>query len=199
MSGLVVPYITARSEERVSLNLGFAPDAATTNGHRLSYLDNPCAEDWEFGALWARQEGHRRGTPEFDQVHTGRQREVLLNALCQVCAGSAIDPATERIWWVLTTAARGRSPQGSKAPTCRGCIPAAVRHCPTLRRQAFIYSSADIVPTGVLGHVFKLRGSRAVCVGRNRMISLEAFRVLEATLGRALIVEIQDLRLERAA
>lgn len=199
MSGLVVPYITAHSEERVSLNLGFTRDAETTDGRRLSYLDEPVPEDWDFGALWARQENHRRGDPEFDQVHTGRQRECLLDLLCQVCAGSAVDADTGRAWWVLPVAARTASPQGSKAPTCRGCIPAAVRHCPTLRRQAFIYSSAEVVPSAVLGYVFALRAGRTICIERNTVISLEAFRALEYTLARALLVQIHDLRVERAA
>jgi hypothetical protein len=191
-TGVLIPYITPYSEERVSLDLAFAPHAESTDGLRLTYRD-PDPDDWMFGVLWARQENHRRGRPEFDQVHTQRQRECMLGLLCQVCKGSAVDE-TGRVSWVFPERVRTTSPRLSKAPACLTCIPKAIAACAHLRRNARTYTSAEPAPWGVVGNILTRQANKAIAIQPSREIPLDAFRQLDSALARALIVQVWDLK-----
>ncbi|MEU4225783.1 hypothetical protein AB0F17_15935 [Nonomuraea sp. NPDC026600] len=200
MTAVQAPYVTAFTGEHVALNLAIARHAGAMTKARLSYRD-PVDEDWMFGALWARQATNRVGDPDFRALHTLRQRECMLGRLCQVCQGSAADPSSGRLWWVWPAPVAASSAVLSKPPTCRACIPKAIAACPSLRGSAHVYTSDDYEPRGVVGHVFSdvggvLRMQEGLLPGRLWEIPLDAFRRLEYTLARALIVRTWGLRRE---
>ncbi|MBT2231691.1 hypothetical protein [Nonomuraea sp. NEAU-A123] len=191
-----VPYITPHSAEKVDLGVVFARYNGATDGRRLSYPD-PNDDDWQMGVLWARQEDHRRGAPLWDQVHSLRQRECMLNELCQVCRETAREPSSGRLWWVFPRAVPVASMYVTKPATCAGCIPKAIAFCPRLRIEAHIYTSNGVYePYGVLGDVVTLSTDGATGLSRNQDVPLDAFHRLEYTLARALTVHVRDLRRE---
>lgn len=190
------PYITPYSEESINYDLALARHAGATDGWRLSYPD-PAADDWLLGALWARHENHRRGHPLFDQIHIRRQRECMLGQLCQVCQQTAWDPTSGRLWWVFPREVPAADMYLTKPPACVGCVGKAISACPLLRREAYVYTSGDYEPYGVLGDVFSLSGGQ-VRIERGQDIPLDAFHTLEYTLARALTVHVQDMRREPA-
>ncbi|MEU7861225.1 hypothetical protein [Nonomuraea sp. NPDC049141] len=193
---LPVPYIAPRSAERIDLGVVLARYGGATDGRRLSYPD-PADDDWLLGVLWARQEGHRRGAPLWDQVHTLRQRECMLNELCQVCRETAREPSSGRLWWVFPRAVPVASMYVTKPATCVRCIPKAIRSCPRLRIEAHVYTSGgDYEPYGVLGDVVTLDPDGAPRLTTAQDVPLDAFHRLEYTLARALTVHVLDLRRE---
>ncbi|MFI7154019.1 hypothetical protein ACIBO2_54670 [Nonomuraea sp. NPDC050022] len=190
-TALRVPHVVAYSEETVSLALTVLVDAWALSGRRLSYID-PAASDWGLGVLWARQQSHRLGRPQYDELHTLRQRECMLHRLCQVCAKPALDPDTGRLSWVFHETVHAASGHLSKPPTCLRCIPGARAACPRLRQEAHVYTSPDYKPWGVKGIVFS-----SGCPARQD-VPLTDHATLEFTLARALIVHVSDLRPESA-
>ncbi|MEU4224394.1 hypothetical protein AB0F17_08875 [Nonomuraea sp. NPDC026600] len=193
---LPVPYLAPRSAEKIDLKVVLARYDGATDGRRLSYPD-PVEDDWQMGVLWARQEGHRHGTPLWDQVHTLRQRECMLNALCQVCGGTALDASSGRLRWVFPRPAPSASLYATKPATCFGCIPQAIRSCPRLRTEAHVYTSGgEYEPYGVLGDVVTLNPDGAPRLTLSQDVPLDAFHRLEYTLARALTVHVRDLRRE---
>lgn len=194
---LQAPYITPHAEERIDFNLVIAAHAGATDGRRLSYPE-PNDDDWLLGVLWARQESHWRGDPLFNQVHIRRQRECMLGQLCQVCRQTAWDAATGRLWWVFPREVPAADMYLTKPPACVECVGKAIGACPLLRREAYVYTSGDYEPYGVLGDLFSLSESGEVGVRRNQDIPLDAFHLLEYTLARALTVHVQDMHREPA-
>jgi hypothetical protein len=187
------PYVVAYSEETVALNLAVIHDVWALSGRRLSYTD-PVASDWGMGVLWARQQTHHRGRPQYDELHTLRQRECMLGRLCQVCQGPALNPTSGRLTWVFHAEPPATSGRLSKPPVCQGCLPETIDVCPRLRQEAHIYSSGDYDVWGVKGLVVSLSGRRAM----QRDVSLDDLYALEFTLARALVVYVQDMRREPA-
>lgn len=194
------PYVASYSEETVDLDVSFAPHPQAISGMRLTY-PRPAGGDRRFGVLWARQDIHRRGRPEFDRMNTPRQVECMLGGLCQVCREPAAHAG--RLWWLFPHPARSGSPRVSKPPTCRACIPAAIDACPTLRRESYVYTSGLYSLYGVLGHLLApTEIGPQMCAHHNGRTVWELpfgpSRAIEWTLARALIVQVQDLRAETA-
>jgi hypothetical protein len=193
---LRVPYITAWSEEAVEHNLLFThhPEAG---GPRLTYPD-PHPTDWVYGVLRARHGLNRGGRPEWKMVNTLRQWRCMEQRLCQVCGGSAVDPETGRIWWLLSdnpdesAAVKGYT---NAPPTCRGCIPEAIATCPHLRRAAATYTAGDCEPHAVLAKILLPIGSyKTIVVDRTAIVWLDEFQELVYALAQQLIVLLHDLR-----
>ncbi|MEU4232273.1 hypothetical protein AB0F17_48940 [Nonomuraea sp. NPDC026600] len=121
----------------------------------------------------------------------------MLNALCQVCKGTARELSSGRLWWVFPRPAPSASLYVTKPATCVGCIPKAIASCPRLRIEAHVYTSGkEYEPYGVLGDVLTLHADRAPRLTRNQDVPLDAFHRLEYTLARALTVHLRDLRRE---
>ena len=189
----VVPYVIAFSEESVAVNLTFIRDTWALSGWRLSYTD-PMASDWAMGALWARQQTVRRGSVQYDEMHTLRQRECMLGRLCQVCQSPALDPGTGRLAWVFHAEPPATSGRLSKPPICRDCLPEVITACPRLRREAHVYTSGDYRVWGVKGVIVSHFGCETVL----RDVPQDDLRTLESTLARALVVHVSDLCREPA-
>jgi hypothetical protein len=190
--------VASYSEEAVDLNLAFAPHPQAISGMRLTY-PRPTDNDWQFGVLWARQDTHRRGQPQFDQMNTPRQVECMLGGLCQVCREPAA--CAGRLWWLFPHPAHSGSPRVSKPPTCRACIPAAINACPRLRNESYVYTSGPYNAYGVLGHLLApTKIGPQMCARHDGRTAWELpfgpSRAIEWTLARALIVQVQDLRRE---
>ncbi|MEU8151993.1 hypothetical protein [Nonomuraea sp. NPDC048901] len=188
---LPVPYVAAYVGETVSLDLAVIHDVWAVSGRRLSYTD-PVASDWDLGVLWARQKTHRQGKPQYDELHTLRQRECMLHRLCQVCAGPALDPDTGLLAWVFHKEVHAAAGRLSKPPTCWRCIPEARAACPHLQQEAHVYTSPDYELWGVKGLVVSSGGSTRQDVPMADLVTLEY------TLARALVVHVSDLRREPA-
>lgn len=193
--GLRVPYITAWSGEALSLALGFASHPEST-GLRLTYLD-PVPTDWIYGVLRARQGLTHGGRPEWKLVHALRQWRCMERRLCQVCGRSAVDGETGRTWWLLADDEDEAGPQVGYAnapPTCRKCMPEAVRSCPRLRQGAMAFTVSDCEPYAVLGHIFRPLARGVELVEQNVMVLLEEFQRLECMLAHQLVVLLHDLQ-----
>lgn len=188
---LPVPYVAAYSSETVALNLAVIHDVWALSQRRLSYTD-PAASDWAMGVLWARQKTHRHGKPQYDELHTLRQRECMLHRLCQVCAGPAVNPATGLLTWVFHKEVHSAAGRLSKPPTCPQCIPEVRAACPRLQQEAHVYTSPNYEPWGVKGIVVSAGGSTRQDVPLTDLVTLEY------TLARALTVYVSGLRPERA-
>ncbi|MFI6909858.1 hypothetical protein ACIBKY_51960 [Nonomuraea sp. NPDC050394] len=190
----VVPYITLYDGETIPYALGFAEHRGATAGYRLSYGD-PRQEDWLFGVLWHRQEVTRAGRPAWQCVNTLRQRRCMLRLLCQVCGRPARDRSTRRISWLLA------DPPGQVGgvqfthtpPTCRTCIPLALRLCPRLDASAKVCTVARSEPYGVVGEIYSPASDGVVVVKPSLEIPLDAYRDLEWTLASQLIVSLAGL------
>ncbi|MFG1966319.1 hypothetical protein [Nonomuraea sp. NPDC049028] len=195
-SAVTAPYITPHDAEKIDFRVVLARYDGATDRRRLSYPE-PVESDWQMGVLWARQEDHRHGAPLWDQVHTLRQRDCMLNELCQVCGESAREPYSGRLWWVFPRGVPVASMYVTKPATCVRCIPKAIASCPRLRVEAHVYTSGGAYePYGVLGDVVTLSGDGARALCRNKDVPLDAFHRLEYTLARALTVHVRDLRRE---
>ncbi|QKW06912.1 hypothetical protein HUT18_11435 [Streptomyces sp. NA04227] len=133
--GIHVPYITQWSSEqgdsgRLTARLGPA-------GERIEYAQEHQADRRE-GALWVRSRiGRGRGAPDFVRVHPMRQRQAILNDLCQVCGNYVplIPDEEARLYVVggytpVTDGERSTSP-----PTHPECALEAIGACPKLSRH----------------------------------------------------------------
>ncbi|MEV0149125.1 MULTISPECIES: hypothetical protein [unclassified Nonomuraea] len=193
MAGQRVPYVIAVEGEAVRhdrLRFAHHPEAG---GLRLTYPD-PDPRDWDLGVLRARQ-GARTGRPNYRRMHVWRQWRCMLHQRCQNCGGSAVDPATGRIWWLLANESGDDASEGwaSAPPICRPCIPAAIALCPHLRRYAALYSVGGSEPFAVLAHLFRpgLAG-RAIVTEEKVMVGLDEFSRLERALALELRVRLWD-------
>ena len=95
-SGVLVPYITAWSEEQP-----LPTTVVELSNVGIMYSDEAFGERDQHGVLWRRiasQPG--QGEPEFGRVHSLRQRRAMRRLLCQVCAQPA-DPTDQGVLWLL--------------------------------------------------------------------------------------------------
>ncbi|MEV0613903.1 hypothetical protein AB0I81_11325 [Nonomuraea sp. NPDC050404] len=191
---LRVPYITACSEETVSLPLAFVPDPGATDGMRLSYAD-AIPEDFHFGVLWARQGQQRGGRPEWKAVNCFRQRRCMTRLLCQVCARSATGPDGRVSWLPADDPDNDPARKGytNAPPTCADCIPEAVSTCPRLRRGASVHMVGHTEPYGVLGNLLRPSHGTIITTESQSVIPLDAFHRLEYALAVQLLVTLDDL------
>ncbi|TYB69781.1 hypothetical protein FXF51_06345 [Nonomuraea sp. PA05] len=190
-----MPYITAYDGEDIPYQLALAPHAEATDGQRLSYV-NAVPTDWMFGVLWHRHGLSRAGNPEWKLVNTSRQRRCMRRNLCQVCGQSAADE-DGRVWWVMAEPP-GRSALGepftNAPPTCRTCIPMAQRLCPRLREGCQVFTVRGVEPYGVVAEIFRPVGGKLLIRDTTTEMPLDAFRDLEYSLARQLIVKLEHLR-----
>jgi hypothetical protein len=191
------PYINSFSDEHVPHKLMFRWHA-TSRGLRLDYTDL-VEQDRVYGVLWACHGQQMTGRPQFKTVNTARQRRSMRYQLCQVCAAPAADPDTGRLWMLLTdepfTAATGER-FTHLPPTCRDCIPVALRHCPRLRRWHVLYTAASYEPYAVQADIYRPgHDLSAVMVKREVTVELDRFRALDHALAKQLLVALDDLEL----
>lgn len=185
-----VPFVIGYTGDVVRQPLKFVP---RPGGWRLSY-DVPRAGDWAYGVLRLRQRTMRSGRPDFTTVNTRRQWRCMAKRLCQVCARSAVDQDSGRIWWLLSSEG-GHSTDGftNAPPTCRACIPEAITYCPRLRRNAMIVTVGDSLPYGVRADLFLPYLPPVVPYERNAVVLLsDPDRGL--ALARELLVRLDDVR-----
>ncbi|GAA3209722.1 hypothetical protein GCM10020216_013100 [Nonomuraea helvata] len=148
------PYVIGWTGEAETHRLVWVPAAG---GMRLSYAD-PHRGDYTQGVLRLRQKQTRAGRPDFTTVNTRRQWRCMAKGLCQVCARSAVDAETGRIWWLLSSDYGGAGDGYTNAPpTCRACIPEAIAQCSHLRRHAAVFTVGGCVPFGVRGGMCSCR------------------------------------------
>lgn len=200
-SPLRVPYVIAWSGEAVAHPLVFSA-SHYSDGPRLTYID-PRPSDWVDGVLRARIRTSRRGEPMWRMLNVARQWECMRGLLCQVCGGSGIDPATGRIWWVLTeTGFRATSADGGHTnapPTCPKCIPESLAYCPQLRKSSAVYTAVCAVPAGVLAEVFEPTANGAARhVGHNEFVGFDEPARHPFVLATQLVMQLHDLRPEGA-
>lgn len=156
--GMTVPYVTAYSAEvseatsDPDLVLRPYPDGS----RRLVFLDERPGER-DHGVLWGRMRSARgEGVPAFASLHTGRQKEIVEAAACQICAGPGelwLTPATV---WEEYLAVRGAGApfETSDPPVCRTCLPTATTQCPNMRGHGWVVLAAKTwTITGVRGYV----------------------------------------------
>jgi hypothetical protein len=105
---------------------------------RVAYGDEVSSDRDGAGVLWSRvTDKPREGSPQLGKVHSLRQRHVMRNLLCQVCAGPA-DINEQGMLWLLGDA-RGdwpRWPEDMAAvhpPVCLPCAWKSTRLCPHLK------------------------------------------------------------------
>lgn len=191
-----IPYVIALEGEAVRHDsLRFAYDPAA-GGPRLTY-DRSDPREWDLGVLRARQ-GPRVGRPLYNRMNVLRQWRCMTEQRCQNCGGSAVDPDTGRIWWLLAAESGDDADAGwaSAPPLCRPCIPVAIGMCPHLRKHAALYTVGGSVPFAVLAHLFKpvsVSDLSAILVARNVMVDLEEFDRLHYALALELRVALWDL------
>ncbi|MFG2227367.1 hypothetical protein [Streptomyces sp. NPDC048644] len=156
-----VPYITAWSEERVSVR----SLTVRRDGAGLGYRDETPGDRDAHGVLWSRLvEAPGEGKPNFRKVHPVRQRRALLEGLCQVCGGPA--GRTSRGWLFLLPRPDGdewspgwpEGKYGTKPPVCVPCAALAVRHCPHLSEPVAVRVRKPR-PRGVFGGFHAPRGT----------------------------------------
>ncbi|GAA3145093.1 hypothetical protein GCM10010466_40240 [Planomonospora alba] len=194
------PYVLAYSGEAVTPRLIFTPDPLSGE-LRLSYHKPRPRSDWHRGVLLARTRTNRRGQVMWRMLNRHRQQECMAKGLCQVCAGPAADPATGRIWWVITeTGWRGTNDSGgltNAPPTCRACIPASLRWCPQLRKSAAVYTVGGYESAGVLADLYEPGpGGMPVFTGdHNRFVGWEEFALLPYALATQMVVHLNDMAL----
>ncbi|NRQ35536.1 hypothetical protein HII36_27435 [Nonomuraea sp. NN258] len=148
------PYVigwTGEAEQPAVLRWRPRSDA---DGQELAYTA-PDPGDYQLGVLLLRQGQRRTGRPDFKSVNTRRQWRCMTKLLCQVCAKSAMDSETGRVWWLLSGPG---GPVGdgytNAPPTCPACIPEAIASCSFLRRHAAVFTVGSCRPYGVRADVF---------------------------------------------
>jgi hypothetical protein len=150
--GLTVPYITPWSGE--SIHIPTLVRAGSGLEHRLGYADESLYDrDWQ-GALWARHRLARgNGRPQFDGVHTLRQRRCMNDLLCQVCACRAQTDDGEATLFILRNDGR-RIEEGERTtapPVCSQHALEAAVHCPHLRAGHVVVRVQRVQSWGVAG------------------------------------------------
>ena len=196
----VVPYIgTWKAEQRTGLPV------LETFGRGIAFADEEAEDRDARGVLWARVgAGQGQGRPVYDRVHARRQRWVMENLLCQVCAGPA--SRTDEGWLWLLHDDRGVEPRGwpeqvaaTHPPVCVPCARVSVRLCPHLSEGAVAVRVRNPRLWGVYGvlHAPSRRGlarTAGVMVGYHDPL---ARWVLAAQMVRLLrgctVVELGDL------
>ncbi|MBB5777264.1 hypothetical protein [Nonomuraea jabiensis] len=194
-TGFRYPYVIGWTGEAERHRLMWVP--RPLGGVRLCYVDSRPG-DHELGVLRLRQNGRRAGRPDFTTVNTRRQWRCMTRSWCQVCGGSAVDAETGRIWWLLSSdQGEGGDGYTNAPPTCRACIPEAIRQCSHLRRHAAVFTVAECAPFGVRGDVFLPGLPPMVPLAVNRVVRLDDAE-LPHCLARELLMRVVDVREETA-
>jgi hypothetical protein len=164
MSGAVVPYVTAWSEEQ-----NLPCEVVARGGLGIGYADEILTDRDDHGVLWYRVPSRPgSGRPLFGDVHALRQRRAMRRMLCQVCGGPA-DRTEDGVLWLLRDHREDWVgwPEGMAAvepPVCRPCVATSVRLCPALRQGAVGVRVRDAPVVGVRGALYAVRGNNPVAV-----------------------------------
>ena len=192
-TGFRVPFVigfTGEAEQRHRLVW-----LASLGRPRLAYAPFPRRGDYNHGVLRARQGQGRTGRPDFRTVNTRRQWACMEKLWCQICARSAVDPDTGRIWWLLS-ATDNEDVGGvytNAPPTCPACIPEAITSCPHLRRNAAVFTVSACTPFGVRADVFEPLLPPVMPVQRNVVLTFDD-DALPHAVARELLVRLHDVR-----
>ncbi|QMU70925.1 hypothetical protein [Streptacidiphilus sp. P02-A3a] len=151
----VVPHIASWEAERVRTELILKPF-----DRGIGYADEKAGDRDRHGILWRRTPTRvGRGRPEYKQVHARRQREVMTDLRCQVCAGPA--SRAEAGWLWLLHDDRAVEPPGwpelaaaTHPPLCVPCARASTQTCPHLYGAALAVRVADPRLWGVMGNIY---------------------------------------------
>ncbi|NRQ30519.1 hypothetical protein HII36_01490 [Nonomuraea sp. NN258] len=190
VTGFRYPYVIGWSGEVQQHRLRWE---LRRDGERLAYAESR-PSDYVYGVLRLRQGQKRTGKPDFTTVNTRRQWRCMDKRLCQVCAGSAVDPETGRIWWLLSSC-EGEAGDGftNAPPTCRVCIPEAISQCSHLRRNAAVFTVGACYPHGVRGDVF-LPYLPPVVPFRSNAVVRFADEEIAYCVARELLVRLHDVQ-----
>jgi hypothetical protein len=99
------------------------------------------------------------GRPDFGALHPVRQRQAMLELLCQVCGGPA--SRTRQGWlFVMPRPPRDEAPRAwpegertTAPPVCEPCAAVAMLHCPHLR-DPVAFRARRVRRWGVFGGIF---------------------------------------------
>jgi hypothetical protein len=193
-TGFRVPFVIGYSGDAVPDPLAWR---SRPGGLRLTYA-LPRRDDYGRDVpgcevLRLRQNQKRIGRPDFTTVNTRRQWRCMTNRLCQVCAKSAVDKDTGRIWWLLASDG-GESGDGftNAPPTCKACIPEAITYCSHLRRHAAIFTVGDCFPYGVRADVFVPYLPPVVPFESNVVLRFDDYDMHHA-VARELLMQLRDV------
>jgi hypothetical protein len=149
-----VPYIAQWSREYY--NSTSRPRLVQT-AQGLGYADETSA-DRVHGVLWKRAPSRPGiGEAEYLLMHPLRQRQAMLELLCQVCGGPA-DQNEQGTLWLLPDH-RGDWPDwpnrmgNTQPPLCRRCARISARTCPALRGR-FVAIRGHSTIAGVSGEYY---------------------------------------------
>ncbi|MFI6535046.1 hypothetical protein ACIBHY_21535 [Nonomuraea sp. NPDC050547] len=184
------PYVIGWTGEAQNPPLKWVP---RHGGLRLGYAV-PHRNDFRNGVLLLRQSQNRVGRPDFRTVNTLRQWRCMEKRLCQVCARSAVDRNTGRIWWLLSSG-YGDDGDGytNAPPTCPACIPEAVSQCSHLRRNAAVFTVGDCSPFGVRADVFAPCLPPVVPFERNAVLRFDEYD-MHHVVARELLMLLHDVQ-----
>jgi hypothetical protein len=151
----VVPHIASWEAERVSAELILKPF-----DRGIGYADERVGDRDRHGVLWRRTPSRvGRGRPEYRRVHARRQRAVMTDLRCQVCAGPASRTGAGWLW--LLHDDRAVEPRewpelvaATHPPLCVPCARTSTRLCPHLHGAALAVRVADPRLWGVMGNVY---------------------------------------------
>ncbi|WAX81272.1 hypothetical protein [Streptomyces sp. KMM 9044] len=150
----VVPYVTARSEERLLP----CPLIRRRVGDGIAYTDETAYDRDSFGAPWVRPQllpKRRRGEPRLKDIHPYRQRRAMAHMLCQVCARAPEDPDGPQLFLLRDTNGPIREEERTASPpVCVPCAGIAVQECHALRGGRWVAAWARHAPAwGVYGTI----------------------------------------------
>jgi hypothetical protein len=157
---VTVPYISTWSEETTE-----RPHRVLDFLGRVAYHDERPSDRDEHGVLWTRithQPG--QGQPQLGMIHSLRQREVMRDLRCQVCAGPA-DRNQHGVLFVVHDDRGGPDdwpgwPDDMAAvhpPLCLPCARRSVRMCPHLNNTYVAVRVKHHPIVGVYGALYDPR------------------------------------------
>ena len=189
-TGFRYPYVIGWTGEAQQHRLQWK---SLRDGKRLAYVDRR-PSDYALGVLRLRQGQKMTGRPDFTTVNTRRQWRCMDKHLCQVCAQSAVDRDTCRIWWLLSSGYRGDGDGYTNAPpTCRTCIPEAISQCSHLRRNAAVFTVGGCSPFGVRADVFVPYLPPLVPFERNAVFRFDEYD-MHHVVARELLMRLHDVQ-----
>jgi hypothetical protein len=148
----------------------------------------------ENGVLWRPEGINRKGSPEFSQVNSNRQRACMLKGLCQVC-GKKIDERPIR-WLMVPAQLEHLSSDNDKTvdctqspPTCSDCIPIAQALCPAIGQAQVIYRVLEYRIWGYSGELAWSDPATMQIRRRNNAAIQIGSPALKNMLAKQLIVE----------
>lgn len=151
----MVPHIASWEAERVKAELVLKPF-----DRGIGYADETPADRDQHGVLWRRTPSRvGRGRPEYKRVHARRQREVMTDLRCQVCAGPASRTQAGWLWLLhddrsVEAAGWPELVAATHPPLCVPCARVSMQACPHLRGAAVGVRVADPRPWGVMGSLY---------------------------------------------